>query len=162
MRNKKNSLTKGKNVFIIDIMLIPMFSLVVYSGLKLHIAGHPQDYVHEAWHNWAMIHIISSLVSLIFSYLHIKAHWTWYKKLFKKTKRKKSKITIGLSIILGVELITSIVLILFTDGPNSGVGLWHYRIGLGMIIFLLIHTMNRFKVMMRGLGWQNDKLPNRL
>lgn len=152
MKQKRKSLTKGKNMFIIDLILIPVFTLVAYSGLKLHIAGHPQEYSHDIWHNWAIVHVVSGIISLVFGWLHIKAHWTWYNKLFKKSKRKKSKVTITLSLIFSVELITGSILIFFIDGANTGVGLWHYKIGLAMILFLLLHTVNRFNIMMKGLG----------
>lgn len=153
MKKKATSLTKGKNIFIIDLLLIPVFAIIVYSGLALHIAGHPQEYIHEQWHNWSIVHVIATIVSLVFWYLHIKAHWTWYTKIFKKTKRKKSKITIIISLLFGVELITGIVLILIIDGPNSGIGLFHYVMGLTMSLFLLLHTIGRFNIMMKGLGW---------
>ena len=150
---KRISLTKGKAIFIIDLILIPVFAFIVYTGLKLHIAGHEQNYVHEVWSNWAKLHIISSITSLIFGWLHVKAHWAWYKKIFKKTKRKKSKSTTILSLIFLIEIITGIILIFFINGANSNVGMWHYRIGLAMILFILIHTINRFSIMMKGLGF---------
>lgn len=100
-----------------------------------------------------MVHVISCVISLLFGYLHIKAHWTWYKKIFETTKRKKSKTSIILSAIFLVEIITGLVLILIIDGPNSGVGLFHYGTGIAMGVCLLIHTISRFKIMMKGLRW---------
>ncbi|MDU1904815.1 MAG: DUF4405 domain-containing protein [Dysgonomonas sp.] len=147
--SSKFSLTKGKSIFIVDILLIPIFILVIYSGLELHIAGHDTD--HEIWSHWAHIHIITSVVSLIVGSLHIKAHWNWYKGLVKKGWNRKSKVTISISFLFLILTITGIVLVLFIDGGNSSVGLWHYRLGLIMTALLVIHTISRFPLIIKGL-----------
>lgn len=148
----KTSLTKGKSIFIVDLILIPTFVLVIYSGLKLHIAGHADN--HDIWEYWTHYHIITAILSLIFGTLHIKAHWGWYKSLIKKGLGKKSPITLILSILFLIEIVTGIILVFFINGGNSSVGMWHYRLGLLMIIFILIHLITRFSLMIKGLGWK--------
>ncbi|MFV0553364.1 MAG: DUF4405 domain-containing protein [Mangrovibacterium sp.] len=149
---KTRSLTKGKSIFIIDLILIPVFILVIYSGLKLHIAGHADN--HEVWAYWAHYHIIVSVLSLIFGWLHIKAHWGWYKSLVKKGIGKKSRVTPLLSLLFLIEIITGIILVFFIEGGNSAVGMWHYRLGLALILLVLIHLISRFSLMAKGLGWK--------
>ena len=58
-------------------MLVPLFILVLHTGIKLHIAGHGTD--HDIWHYWAIFHIITSLLFTIFGVMHVKHHWGWYK-----------------------------------------------------------------------------------
>lgn len=150
---KKFSLTKGRPVFMVDLSLIPVFILLTYSGLMLHTTSHIAN--HAEWEYWAEYHTIVGLVSLVLGWLHIKAHWNWYKGLFKKGIGKRSKVTVLISILFLILIVTGLILIFFVSGGNSHVGLWHYRIGLGMVLLLIIHTVARISVLMRGLGLKN-------
>ena len=49
-----------KKIFVIDWILIPVFILSAYTGIELHIAGHGND--HDTWHNWAVSHVIMSML----------------------------------------------------------------------------------------------------
>jgi len=53
-------------------MLPSAFVASAVSGIGLHIAGHGTS--HEVWHNWAVAHVLSSLVWLISVACHIKRH----------------------------------------------------------------------------------------
>lgn len=151
----KFSFTKGKSVFIVDLILLPIFILVAYTGLKLHIAGHNNNYDYDIWEYWTHLHIITSIVSLFLGWFHIKAHWGWYRGLLRKGLKQRSKVAFSLSILFLVLTITGIILILFVGGANSSIGLWHYRFGLIMIIFLLIHFISRLSMLMKGLKLRN-------
>ncbi|MBB4034704.1 hypothetical protein GGR21_000591 [Dysgonomonas hofstadii] len=152
---RKISLIKGKPIFIVDLILIPVFALVIYSGLKLHVAGHISG--HDTWTHWTHFHVITAILSLLFGGLHVKAHWGWYKSLIKNGIGKKSKITTILSVLFLIEIITGVILVFFIEGGNSSAGIWHYRLGLVMIVFVLIHIITRFSLMMKGLGWNRKK-----
>lgn len=147
----KFSLTKGRLIFIVDLILLPVFALVVYTGLKLHEVGHENNYSHNIWEYWAHFHIIISVISLLVGWLHIKAHWNWYTGLFKKGIGKRSKVTLSLSMLFFILIITGIILIFFIEGGNSPVGLWHYKLGLIMTVLLLVHFISRFSILMKGL-----------
>jgi len=147
---RKFSLIKGKSIFIVDIVLIPLFILLIYSGLKLHYADHQNE--HHIWEYWAEYHVIVSIILLVAIWLHVKAHWSWYKTLVKKGIQKKSKITIGLSILFIILIMTGILLVFFIDGGNSHVGLFHYWVGLLMVILSIIHIISRFHLLVKGLG----------
>lgn len=146
----KFSLTKGRFIFFVDLSLIPIFILLTYSGVMLHTASHIAN--HAEWEYWAEYHTIAGIISLIAGWLHVKAHWSWYKGLFKKGIGKKSKVTVIVSVLFLVLIITGLILILFINGGNSPVGLWHYRLGLGMALLLIVHTATHFSVLMKGLG----------
>lgn len=102
--------------------------------------------------------IITGFLSLTVGGFHIKAHWAWYRNFIKSGIGKKSKVTIVLSVLFLMETITGIILILFLEGGNSSIGMWHYRLGLVMIVFILIHITTRFSLMMKGLGWKKKDI----
>ena len=60
---------------------------------------------------------------------HIKTHWAWYTSLFRNGLGRKSHVTVIVSILFMLVALTGCVL-LGVEGANSGIGLWHYRIGL--------------------------------
>lgn len=133
--------TQKKTLFTIKQPLLLTFMASAVSGIGLHIAGHGTS--HEVWHNWAVAHVLSSLLWLISAAYHIKRHGRWYKAIASKGIRKKNWMTLALSIVFLIVVVTGIVLIACVDGANSAIGLWHYWLGLLLIIFSLIHGFNR-------------------
>lgn len=123
--------------------LLPLvFIASALSGIGLHIAGHGTN--HEVWHNWAVAHVITSLLFLISGFSHMKAHYAWYKSLFQNGIGKKSRITFVLSGIYTLTTVSGIML-LGVEGANSAIGLWHYRVGLLLIVFSIIHIGKRIR-----------------
>mgnify|MGYP001388224871 CR=1 FL=1 len=137
-----------KRVFLIDWVLIPLFILTAYTGLKLHIAGHGSN--HNIWSDWAVFHIIVSVLFIIVSIFHITTHWSWFKGLFSKGIGKKSKITVMLSVVFLLVLITGVVL-LGVNKANSEIGLWHYKIGIATIILSFGHILKRIHILHKSL-----------
>ena len=80
-----------KRIFMIDWGLLPSFILSVYTGIELHLAGHGNN--HEIWHDWAIFHVIVSLLLLILIVLHIITHRNWYKEIARRGVGKKHKVT---------------------------------------------------------------------
>ena len=129
-----------KKVFVIDWILIVVFIVSAISGIGLHIAGHGNS--HEVWHNWAVVHVVSSVLFLVAIIFHVTTHWGWYKGIIKNGIDRKSKVTAVLSIIFLLLSVTGIVL-LGVSGANSPLGLWHYKIGIIMIIIAIGHIIKR-------------------
>ena len=74
----QSNLTKGnimKRIFMIDWALTLLFALTAYTGIKLHIAEHGN--IHEIWHDWAVFHVIASILFLVVTIFHITTHWNW-------------------------------------------------------------------------------------
>ena len=138
-----------KKIFVIDWILLVVAALSAYSGIELHVVGHGD--VHEIWHNWAVVHVITSLLFLIFGVVHIKMHWGWYKSLFVKGIRNKSRVTLLLSVIFIVVILTGVALLAFVDGANSGMGLWHYRIGLIVSAISIGHIVKRWHILKKSI-----------
>ena len=130
-----------KTSFMTERLLPLAFVASAISGIGLHIAGHGTS--HEVWHNWAVVHILSSLLWLISGTYHIKRHGRWYKATASKGIGKKSRTTLALSFVFLIVAVTGIVLIAFVDGTNSFIGLWHYRLGILLIVLSLVHCIKR-------------------
>lgn len=137
-----------KRIFIIDWALIILFALSAYSGFELHIAGHIG--LHEIWHNWTVFHVITSVLFFCTITCHISTHWSWYKAIVQNGIGTKSKLTIILSIVFLFLTATGFALFA-VKGANSSLGLWHYRIGIIMVIIAIAHTLKRLPALQKSL-----------
>lgn len=127
--------------------MIPVFLAMVASGVGIHVSG--EWGLHEAWHNWAVVHVIAAVVFLILAVCHIKGHWPWFRSLARGL-HKKSKPNMILSILFAFETVTGIILLAFTDGEGSHTGLWHWWGGLLMFLFGTGHLVKRWKILRTG------------
>ena len=141
---------KAKTLFLTDLLLLITFVPSSATGFILHWAGHQSR--HELWHNWAVAHVISTLLLTILVAIHIYGHWGWYKSLFKNGIKNKSRVTIVLSALMLVVTTTGIVVLFRHQGANTGLGLWHYVIGIIVSIVVIGHFVKRAKIMVKGLN----------
>lgn len=139
---------KYKTTIYIDSALILLFILAVFTGIKLHVAGHGVNY--ELRHSWAVWHTIISLIFMLLGIIHVKGHWNWYKGL-KRGIKNRSAITLLLSLFFMLVTVTGVVLLTYTDSENSQIGLLHYKLGLMMSILGIWHFIKRFSVFSRGV-----------
>lgn len=139
---------KINKVIKVDAMLLPAIIGTVITGIGIHLSGHGES--HEAWHNWAMAHVIFSLVFLILAYCHVKQHWGWYRNLHRRSKKPRI-VTVLLSIVMFFELMTGITLLVFIDGDGSRWGHFHWVGGLVLTIIATGHILKRFKILLKGL-----------
>lgn len=124
--------------------LMPLaFVASAVTGIGLHIAGHGTN--HEVWHNWAVAHVLSSLLWLVSGTFHIKRHVRWYKAIASKGIGRKSRTTLALSVVFLIVTVTGIVLLACVDGANSAIGLWHYWLGIVLMALSFIHITKRMK-----------------
>lgn len=136
-----------KKIFVIDWWLVVTFLMTLLSGFGLYIAGYGTS--HTVWHNWAVFHVIASLLFLISAVLHVKTHWGWYKGLFGKGIGKKSRITIMLSTVFVAASVTGMML-LCVDGENSLIGNWHFWFGVALTLFSVWHIILRINVLLKN------------
>ena len=137
-----------KKIFVIDWLLLLAGILCTVTGIGMHLAGH--NATHEVWHNWAVAHVLASLFMLITGILHVQTHWNWYKGLFKGQTKNKSHVTMILSIVFIVLVVTGLVL-LFVEGANTKVGIWHWVIGLVVTAISIGHIIRRFPILKKSL-----------
>lgn len=125
-----------------------MFVLSAISGFGLHIAGHGNN--HEVWHNWAVFHVVDSVLFLIAIIFHVTTHRGWYKGIIKKGIGRKSKLTVVLSVIVLLLSVTGIVLF-GANGAYSTLGLCHYKIGVITTVIVVGHIIKRLPVLYKPL-----------
>lgn len=140
---------KAKALFLTDIAVFITFVPTSVSGFVLHAAGH--NGIHEIWHNWALVHIISTLAFTVAVGIHIYGHWNWYRSLFQKGLGSKSHVTVILSFLMLLAVITGNIVLFRHQGPGTGLGLWHYVIGIILTVIALGHFVKRFKILLKGL-----------
>ena len=139
---------KISKLFKVDAALLPVFVGLVISGIKIHVTSY--DLNHEAWHNWAVAHVIMSLLFIILVYMHIRQHWAWYKNLIRPAKKPRI-VTISLTVAMLLELITGIALIAFVDCECSSWGNIHWIGGLILTALATGHIIKRLKILLKGL-----------
>ena len=130
--------------------LLLTFVAAAVTGIGLHIAGHRAG--HEVWHNWAVVHVLSSLGWLISGAIHIKRHRAWYRAVASKGIGHKSRTTILLSVLFLFVTVTGLILIIGIDGANSALGRWHYISGFILILLSLIHIISRKRTLQKNLN----------
>ncbi|MBR4995133.1 MAG: DUF4405 domain-containing protein [Alistipes sp.] len=146
---------KAKPLFLTDLLLLITFVPSSVTGFILHWAGHQNS--HELWHNWAVAHIISILFLTTLVAIHIYGHWGWYKSLLKNGIKNKSRVTVVLSaLMLGVAG-TGIVVLFRHKWPNTGLGLWHYVLGIIITAVVLGHFIKRHRILIKGLKANRKK-----
>ncbi len=122
--------------------LLPLaFVASAATGIALHAAGHGD--VHAVWHSWAVAHVLMSLLWLAAVTRHIVRHRKWYKSIITRGISGKSRLTRTLTAAFLAVAATGIALLACVDGANSGIGMWHYRLGLLLIILSLGHAAGR-------------------
>lgn len=120
-------------------MVLPL-SLIgaLASGIGLHIAGHRE--VFHVWHNWAVGHVVVSILAVLSVIFHIVRHRDMLN--FSTTKKREKGLSMATLLLFLTVTITGIVLLCFINGANSHVGLWHYGLGIGMMLLCLVHAKN--------------------
>lgn len=128
-------------LFRMERLLPVAFLASAVTGIGLHIAGHGT--IHSVWHNWGVAHISASFLWLLSAAVHIKRHILWYKTFASKRFTDKLWINIPLSLLFLIVTITGIILITHINGANSALGLFHYKLGILLLLLSLIHVFYR-------------------
>ena len=128
-----------------DLLLIPVSIASAWTGIELHLAGHSAP--HAVWEQWATAHTVSGVLMAVLAILHVCQHWAWYKSLLAHGIGKKSRVTLGITLVFLLIFITGVVLVAVIDGPNSWVGTCHFWMGLALIILSLWHIAVRWRAL---------------
>lgn len=123
-------------------ILLGAFVLVSISGFALLYMRATADNTMLYLTTWwlAFIHRIAALVSLIFTIPHVYKHRKWYKRFF--SSKRKSRITVILSVYFFMTLVTTIVLAVIRDSVLLEI--IHSVIGIVAVVFIIIHALKRY------------------
>ena len=121
--------------------LLLSFILSASSGIRLHFLEHGMG--HGACHLWRTFHLWVSIMLLVLVLIHIKMHWNWYRNWFRKGLGSKSWTTALLSITFLLLALTGIIL-LGGVCRRSIIGIWHFYLGIAMIILAVMHIFKRW------------------
>ena len=133
----------------VDLLLLLFWVLTMASGLGMYAAGHGGS--HQVWHNWAVVHVFSSLFFMVAAFFHVYFHLNWYKGLFQGGKGKKSRVTIAITLMFVLLVITGILALTIPQGPGSSIGMKHYTLGLLCMVFFTGHIIKRHHVLVKAL-----------
>lgn len=132
-----------KKKYIIDLTLIPIYILVLYTGLSTHLASKGEVVAGIGYCSWSLYHLTASCIGVILTIIHITQHWQWYKNLFARKSQNKSIYSIILSLIVVVMIATGIIILITDNHFGYMVGLIHNKLGLIMAVLILIHVFGR-------------------
>lgn len=129
-----------KRIFVIDRILTLVFIVSAISGFGLHIVGHGNS--PEIRCNWTMFHVLGSVLFFVAVMFHVATHRVWFSGIIKNGIGRKSKVTVVLSFIFLLLSVTGLVLLGINE-TDSLLGLWHYKIGIIMIVIAVGHIIKR-------------------
>lgn len=74
----------------------------------------------------------------------------WYRSLFRNGTGRKGRVTVIVSVLFVIVALTGCGL-LGVNGSGSGLGLWHYRIGLASSAVFCGHIVRRLPVLWKAV-----------
>lgn len=141
-------MNKGRLIFITDLLLLPVFVVCFYTGVRLHLAGHAS--LLAIVQSWAVAHVCASLIFLLLVLLHVKCHWAWYRSLKSGCKGRK-KMVLFLSVVFVFVSLSGISLFFFSS-DDAHAGLLHYKLGLLFGVLSVLHILKRRRFFLSGRG----------
>lgn len=137
-----------KQIFRTDLSLVIFGLASLVSGIMIHQSGHFAT--HGEWHGWSIAHCIINLALVVAVAMHVKQHWGWFKKLFRKSTLK-AKMPVFVTIASVAVILSGLYLLLFVEGQGSHAGLVHYWIGMIFGTLAILHLVRRWKVFRKGV-----------
>lgn len=145
-------MSRVNKIFKVDASMIPVFTLLIITGIDIHISS--ENVNHRSWIAWSALHVVCAAAFLILGYFHVRQHIGWFKSLFKGNTKGRG-VTIGLTIIMTVEILSGLILLAFVDGEGSFWGRFHWISGIILAIAGTGHYIRRFNRLKRGLRINN-------
>ena len=121
------------------VLLLFVTVAIAATGFGLHAAGHGPSF--SAWHRWAVAHVAFSLLWLALAVHHVWKHRRWYRAVLSRGVGNKSKMTLLLTALSLALWATGVLLLVCIDGSQSAVGLWHYGLGVAMVVLSVHHVV---------------------
>lgn len=137
------SSSKRKRKASVKHLLLSATVAIAVTGFGLHAAGHGASF--PIWHRWAVAHAVFSLLWLVLAGYHVWQHQRWYRAVLSRGVCRKGKLTLLLTALSLALWATGTLLLVCIDGPQSAVGLWHYGLGVAMVLLSAHHLVRRWR-----------------
>lgn len=131
--------SKRQRKVTVKLLLLSVTVAIAATGFGLHAAGHGPSF--SAWHHWAVAHVAFSLLWLALAVHHVWQHRRWFRAVLSRGVGNKSKMTLLLTAVSFVLWATGALLLVCIDGSQSAVGLWHYGLGVSMVVLSVHHVV---------------------
>lgn len=126
----------------------PLFITFIFTAatglLCYFIKDSDGDADHHRWVMFQLLHIITSIIFVVFTVRHILPLRKWYVKWGSGQIKRKSFVTLMASLSCFVLLVTGLDLLIFIDGGDSTSGVIHFYTGLVFIVFCAWHCIKRW------------------
>lgn len=126
----------------VKLLLLSATVSIAVTGFALHAAGHGSSF--PVWHRWAVAHVACSVLWLVLAVHHVWQRRRWYRAVLSRGTRHKGKTTLLLTVLSLALWATGTLLLACIDGPQSAVGLWHYGLGVAMVVLSAHHVVRRW------------------
>lgn len=127
----------------VKLLLLSSTVAIAATGVGLHATGHGASF--PLWHRWAVAHVAFSLLWLVLAVHHVWQHRRWYRAMLSRRVVHKGKLTLLLTALSLALWATGTLLLVCIDEPQSAVGLWHYGLGVAMVVLSAHHVVRRWR-----------------
>lgn len=134
-------MSKVKSIFKVDASMIPVFTLLIVTGIGIHIASENGN--RHSWGIWSVFHVVCAVAFLILGYFHVKQHAGWFRTLLKGNVKGRG-VTMALTILMLAEIISGAILLAFVDGEGSFWGHFHWIAGILLAVIGTRISVKRF------------------
>lgn len=138
---------KINNTFKVDASMIPVFTLLIITGIGIHISSENGN--RHSWVIWSVFHVVCAAAFLTLGYFHVKQHIGWFRTLMKGNIKGRG-VTITLTATMIIEILSGIILLAFVEGEGSFWGHLHWILGI-ILAIICGHYIKRFQRLKKGL-----------
>lgn len=139
--------SKVKSIFKVDASMIPVFTLLIVTGIGIHLASENGN--RHSWIVWSVLHVVCAVAFLVPASFHVKQHIGWFKTLMKGNTKGRG-VTIVLTLLMSAEIISGVILLTFVDGDGSFWGRFHWIAGIMLAVIGIGHCIRRFGRLKKG------------
>lgn len=144
--------SKATRNYYVDIVSLLPFVFMLFTGIVM-LAYHAGKPIEELTFNkdggfWLNAHIVSALVSMVATGVHLYQHFGWFKKLFSGKQKNKYWVRNLILVLsfLAVTLTSVLPWLVLEESKTASVMLGlHNKLGLLLIVFFVVHLLSYFK-----------------
>ena len=146
-------MSKVKSIFKVDASMIPIFTLLIVTGIGIHIASENGN--RHSWGIWSVFHVVCAVAFLILGYFHVKQHAGWFRTLLTGNVKGRG-VTMALTILMLAEIISGVILLVVVEGEGSSWGHFHWIAGILLAVIGTGHYIKRLRRLKKGFRFREQ------